>query len=140
MSDSGSARRSGALCAYHVDLLREPACCSDGLRHTHASGHSELIPWSRVRRALAAEIGEPEGVRTVVFDLQLERTTSGIRVLRFDADPGEHAMLLARQLSAALGADRAGPSIKSVAADGIASRWYPDLESFEADARRGEAR
>jgi hypothetical protein len=140
MSGEKSARPSGALCAYRVEVLQEPVCGPEGLRHSAATGEPEIVLWNRVRCAVAAEIGEPEGVRTIVFDLQLERSASGVRVLRFDADPGEVAMRVARQLSEALGPDRSGPSIKSVAVDGIASRWYPDLESFEADARRGNSR
>jgi hypothetical protein len=43
-------------------------------------------------------------------------------------------MELARTLNERLGPERSTASIKSVATDGIASRWYPDLESFELDA------
>jgi hypothetical protein len=31
-----------------------------------------LLAWSRVHRGLAAEVGEPQGVRTIVFDLAIE--------------------------------------------------------------------
>ena len=49
----------------------------------------------RILHALAAEVGEPEGVRTVVFDLLVERKATGCVVCRFDADPGPEAKALA---------------------------------------------
>ena len=115
---------------YRVRLLTGPRPTRRGIEH----GDGELLEWSRVERAIAAEVGEPEGVRTIVFDLVLERSAAGLRVQRLDADPGEDAMELARAIEAALGPERATPSIKSVATDGIPSRRYADLEGFEADA------
>jgi len=75
-------------------------------------------------------VGEPEGVRTVVFDLVGASDGESWPVWRLDAEPGEAAMELARAIESCLGSERAAPSIKSLATDGIASRWFPDLESF----------
>ena len=89
-----------------------------------------------------AEVGEPEGVRTIVFDLVVrpdpqngERRPDGsddgaFQVFRLDADPYEDAVDVARAIERALG-ERAAASLKNLAADGVASWSYPDLESFE---------
>jgi hypothetical protein len=120
---------------YRVELLEGARVEERGVVHLRA-GSEFLIPWSHVRRALAAEVGEPEGVRTIVFDLALGVDVDACHVVRFDAEPGEEAMRIARQIGDALGPDRATPSLKSVATDGVASRWYPDLASFEVEALR----
>ncbi len=99
-----------------------------------SDGVGALLSWSEIDRAIGAEIGEPEGVRTIVFDLVVSGSEASYEVRRMDADPGEDAMEMARMLTDRLGPDRTSSSIKSVAIDGIASRWYPDIESFERDA------
>ena len=114
---------------YRVELLagvrptEEGVVCAD-------DASIRLVDWSCVRRAMAAEIGEPQGVRTIVFDLVVDEAEECV-LYRFDADPGEDAVAVARIIAGALAPDRAEGSIKSLATDGIASRWYPDLESFE---------
>jgi hypothetical protein len=117
---------------YRVELLEAPELSTDGVIHGEASARV-LIPWSQIRHAITAEIGEPEGVRTIVFDL-VARERSGWVAYRFDADPGEAAMQVARQIAAGLGPDRPSASLKSIATDGIPTHWYPDLDDFEADA------
>jgi len=79
-------------------------------------------------------VGEPQGVRAIVFDL-VRREGTGWTAARLDAEPGEEASELARALDTALGS-AARPSIKSLATDGIPSRWYPDLGLFEEETRR----
>jgi hypothetical protein len=69
----------------------------------------------------------------VVYDL-ICRKASDIAVFRLDAEPGEAAMALARQLEAALGHGRASAALKSLSADGLATLWYPDLRAFEEDS------
>ena len=115
--------------AYPLQLLEEPRVSAAGIEHGPDRGR-ELLRWRDVIGALAAEIGEPEGVRTIVFDL-LARASRGVRVaVRLDAEPGAAAAAVAQTIAAALG-DRARPSIKSLAIDGTASLWFPDLASFE---------
>ncbi len=119
--------------SYRVELLENPAATPEGV--THGAGASRaLLPWSEVRWAIAAEIGEPEGVRTIVFDLVTHRTDVEWQVYRLDAEPGEDAMALARVVRHGLGAGRKISSIMSLATDGTPARWYPDLLSFEEDA------
>ena len=123
---------------YRTTLLHNAVPMEDGIAHT-VDGELLLLTWDRVQRALTAEIGEPEGVRTIVFDLIISGTDAespsdtGYDVRRFNADPGEDAMELARVLDDRLEPEVATASIKSVATDGIASRWYPDIEAFELD-------
>jgi len=117
---------------YRVELLEAPELSEDGVTHGGDAARS-LIPWREIRHAITAEIGEPEGVRTIVFDLVV-RENSGWVAYRFDADPGDAAMQVARRIAAGLGPDRPSASLKSMATDGIPTRWYPDLDEFEADA------
>ena len=118
---------------YRVRLLDEEELTAEGIEYDH-EGRREIVRWSEIELALTAEVGEPEGVRTIVFDFIVARDDERYQVRRMDAEPGEDAMELARLLGDRLGPDRTTASIKSVATDGIASRWYPDLESFEFDA------
>lgn len=137
MSNARSVRRAELPTPYRVEVLIHAQCGPQGIAHDRG-GRRELLAWSEILRARAAEVGEPEGVRTIVFDLVVGSDASGLRVLRFDADPGDSAMQVASQLGNALGPERSSASIKSVAVDGIASRWYPDLESLELDVRRDD--
>lgn len=124
--------------SYCVELLENPAATPGGVTHG-AEARRALLPWADVCWAIAAEIGEPEGVRTIVFDLVTRRARDDGRddewqVRRLDAEPGEDAIALARLVEQGLGADRKASSIKSLATDGIPTRWYPDLQAFEEDA------
>ena len=118
---------------YRVRLLSEVSLGEKGVSHL-LDGEGALLAWSEVERAITAEVGEPEGVRTIVFDLVVSETDGTFEIRRMDADPGEDAMKMAKILTERLGPECASASIKSVATDGIASRWFPDLESFERDA------
>ena len=98
-------------------------------------GAERLLRWDGIEKVLAAEVGEPQGVRTVVFDLVQRRgPEGGFEVLRLDAEPGEPAIELARLLSRVLPAERLGASIKSLAREGVAGEWYADLGAFEEAA------
>jgi hypothetical protein len=55
-------------------------------------------------------------------------------VRRLDTEPGELAMEMARAIERGLVSEAASPSIKSLAAEGISSQRYHDLEEFEAAA------
>jgi hypothetical protein len=116
--------------SYRVELLTDARPTPAGIAY-RCGRRSLVLEWSRVERVIAAEVGEPQGVRTIVFDLVLEADDADWVVCRFDADPSEDAMEIASAIAGALPADRLGGSIKSMATDGVASHWYPDLESFE---------
>jgi hypothetical protein len=115
---------------YRAEVLPGARVDAAGLWHREAGGE-RLIRWDEVCYAAAAEVGEPEGVRAIVFDLVLGRDAQGWRAARLDAEPGPVAEQMARAIHAGLSGRRRGPSLKSLASDGVASQWYPDLESFE---------
>lgn len=131
---SDSFRGSMGSTNYRVYLLGDPEICAAGVTHREA-GRRTLLPWSRVEHAIAAEVGEPEGVRTTVFDLVV-RESGGWLAYRLDAEPGEDAMNLAEGIARSLRAGCSSTSLKSLATDGIPTRWYPDLDGFEQEAIR----
>ncbi|MDJ0852569.1 MAG: hypothetical protein QNK04_29725 [Myxococcota bacterium] len=121
------------VCArYRVEVLLEGRAARDGLFHWH-DGSEQVLPWTGVIRVFAAEVGEPQGIRTVVFDLVVAEA-DGFSVCRFDAEPGDPAIAAARNLTECIPAERLGASVKSLAAEGIAVDWYPDVETFEEAA------
>src|SRR3989442_13747293 len=86
--------------AYRLHSLEEPRVSRAGIEHGPERGR-ELLRWRDVLGAVAAEVGEPEGVRTIVFDL-LAQASRGERVaLRLCVEPGEQADAPAQGLSAA---------------------------------------
>ena len=117
---------------YRVRILRAPSVGSLGIAHEQ-DGLPALLQWSQVARAIAAEVGEPEGVRTIVFDLVVAEP-GGFLVYRLDAEPGEEAMDLARAIERALDSERRCATIKSMATDGIPAAGHPDQRSFEEEA------
>ena len=64
---------------------------------------------------MVAEVGEPEGVRTIVCDLVRRAFGGGYKAHRLDADPGDAAQALARGLEAGLGSGAASVALKSLA-------------------------
>jgi len=126
----GARARAGPRVGYRVELLQAARPVPDGVLHRVGDGE-RLVRWDEVRFAVAAEVGEPEGVRTIVFDLVLGRDELGWRAVRLDADPGSDAEEIARAIHAGVGQEQRGPSIKSLASDGLPSWWYADLEGFE---------
>jgi hypothetical protein len=119
---------------YRVRLLHAARLAPAGVVHREPQGES-VLAWSEVRRALAAEVGEPQGVRTLVFDLVTGGSAEcGWAVVRFDVEPGDDAVAVARVLVEALPPQRLGASIKSLADEGLAGECYPDVASFEEAA------
>ena len=113
-------------------LLEEPGLSLAGIEHGPRYGRA-LVRWADVLGAVAAEVGEPEGVRTIVFDLLTRASCGELVAVRLDAEPGEPASEMALRIAAAIG-DRARSSVRSLAVDGVATLWFPDLESFERSA------
>ncbi len=113
-----------------VVVLPEAEAGGRGLFYRRA-GRLFLLPWEEVGGAHAAEVGEPEGVQSVVFDLVLAGR-AGARC-RLGADPGDAARALGDAILRGIGRERCTASLRAVASEGYATRSYPDLESFEAD-------
>jgi len=141
MADSDRARSSAsrpdlaadASARYRVELLAWVEVGESGVDHVEGASRSTLR-WERIERALAAEVGEPDGVRTIVFDLVVERKHAECLVRRFDAEPGEPAQAIARAIAERLGSARCSRSLLALAAEGVPTRAYPDLESLADDA------
>lgn len=117
---------------YRVRVLRSVRLDADGVIQPGEA--SRVVPWAAVRRALAAEVGEPQGVRAIVFDLVVASRDGGFDVLRFDAEPGDEATERARELALRLPAERLCAAIKSLAHEDVVGDWHPDLEAFEEAA------
>ena len=134
--------RSGHEQFYRVSVLFDASPSDQGICHREPGGNT-LVAWDAIQTALAGEVGEPEGVRTIVFDLVVDRvvTPEGVlfSVFRLDAEPGSDAMNLAKAIAKGIG-DRSSASIKSLAAEGVPSLWYPDLEEFEVAAAQSLSR
>jgi len=124
-----------AAARYQVDVLTWPEVGEHGVSYLNG-GRREMLQWASVLRALAAEVGEPEGVRTVVFDLVVECKQDECVVLRFDAAPGLDAQEVAMQVAASLGRERCSRSLSALAAEGQAGRQVPDLDSLAEAALR----
>ena len=114
---------------YRVQMLHAPVFDARGIAYLEGE-EQELLEWRSVKRVLVAEVGEPEGVRTIVFELIVEDGPNWL-TYRLGVDPADNAAEIASELAAGLGPDGAADSVKSLAADGSPTQWYPDLESFE---------
>ncbi len=114
---------------YRVHLLPDAKVTERGVVYRRGEDRFLLV-WSRIERALAAEVGEPEGVRTIVFDLALELVGPECVVCRLDAEPGEDASALARAIQIGVGRDRCSPSLRALATEGLPTRCYPDLDTL----------
>jgi hypothetical protein len=129
---SSSIFRPTSRARYRAHLLGEPQLSPWGVAYLEGA-RCALLLWNEVEHAMAAEVGEPQGVRAIVFDL-LTSEDDGWLAHRFAAEPGDEAMEAALAISEGLGPEAADTSIKSVATGGIPTRWYPDLESFEEES------
>ena len=122
---------------YRVQVLEAPHVLARGIEYGEGP-QRQLLEWSAVVCGLAAEVGEPEGVRAIIFDLVVERFTRSegeeFSVCRLTAEPGEEAMEIASAIELALAPEACAPSIKNLASEGTPSRWYQDIEEFEAAA------
>jgi hypothetical protein len=124
-----SAEGCRAVDRYCVDVLTWAEVGEHGVTYLNGS-RRETLQWASVLRGLAAEVGEPEGVRTVVFDLVVELKAHECVVCRFDAEPGLDAQEVAMQIAASLGRERCSRSLAALAAEGQASRQVSDLDDL----------
>jgi hypothetical protein len=118
---------------YRVHRLADPKPTERGVLYRRGERRF-LLEWERVKRALAAEVGEVEGERRVAFDLAVELDGPECVVCRLDARPGGAARALARAIRVGLGAARCDLSLRATAEDGWPTRSYCDIETFEEAA------
>ena len=130
---SRPAVAADASARYRVELLGWAEVGESGIEYVEGPTRTTLR-WGRIERALAAQVGEPEGVRTIVFDLVVERKNSECLVRRFDAEPGQPAQAIAQAIARHLGRRRCSRSLLELAAEGVPTRAYPDLDALAADA------
>jgi hypothetical protein len=121
-----------ASARYRVELLHWAEVGEAGIEYAEGPNRATL-GWERIERALAAQVGEPEGVRTIVFDLVVERKHAECLVRRFDAEPGKPAQAIAQAIASHLGRPRCSRSLLELAAEGAPTRAYPDLETLAED-------
>jgi hypothetical protein len=114
---------------YRVHLLPGAKPTERGVLYRRGSERF-LLAWGRVESAFAAEVGEPEGVCTIAFDLAVEVSGPVCVVCRMETEPGEDAMRIARAIQLGVGPEICNPCIKSLAADGVPSLSFPDTETF----------
>jgi hypothetical protein len=114
---------------YQVHLLPGAKPTERGVLYRRGS-EGFLLAWGRVEYAFAAEVGEPEGVHAIAFDLAVEVSGPVCVICRIEVPPGEEAMRIARAIQLGVGPEACNSCIKSLAADGVSSLWYPDIESF----------
>jgi hypothetical protein len=124
---------AGAAARYRVEVLACAEVGASGVAYSEGSDRA-LLRWDRIERALAAQVGEPEGVCTIVFDLVVEHKHAECLVQRFDAEPGTAAQGVARELARGLGRERCSRSLLELAAEGVPTRAYPDLASLAEEA------
>ena len=120
---------------YRVRPLDAVTVTARGVGHGVGAERVHL-PWNEIRCVIAAEIGEPEGVRGVVFDLLGSDDAGDWIAFRLVSGAGCEAIELARALQIGMGPGRASASLESLAADGMPTRCYPDLQAFEREARQ----
>ena len=89
------------------------------------------IDWSEIEKALAAEVGEPEGVRAVIFDLVWPAAPPGAAILRFSIDPSDGPKRPAQLLLEALGESRCSGSLLGLAREGRPTARFSHLDQMD---------
>jgi hypothetical protein len=118
---------------YHVEVLPWAEVGEHGVGY-FAGARRTTLQWASVLHASSAQVGEPEGVCTVVFDLVVERKGEEFQVCRFDADPGPGAQRFAARIVAGLGRSRCSRSLLALSTDGHPNEWLPDLDAVAEKA------
>ncbi len=98
-------------------------------------GDRHEIGWDAVEYAYAAEVGEPEGIRAVVFDLLWPSGPSGgggdAVILRFSVDPCDGPKQPAQRIVETLGESRCSNSLQSLSRDGRATDCFSHLDFLD---------
>jgi len=124
-----ASEAKGALLSWQVLTIEVPSFEVDGFRWRGSQGVG-FVSWEFVQRAFAAEVGEPEGVRAVVFDLVVGAPDRPTRLFRFCRDPHDGAVSLARSLVSAVGG-RCSKRLRDFAREGQLGLSVPDLAALD---------
>lgn len=115
--------------AWAIRVIERPEFSVDGVEGI-AEG-AVTIPWSTLSRAFVAEVGEPEGVRAVVFDLAQAGADPGPTLWRFGIDPYDAPKLIAQWIVEALGSSRCSLSLLTLAKEGVPTQFYTHLVDWD---------
>lgn len=94
-------------------------------------GSKYEIEWGEIGRAFAAEVGEPDGIRAVVFDLVWNDGPDGAVMLRFSVDPSDGPKHPAQLFVDSLGGWRCSASLQSLARDGRATDRFSHVDALD---------
>ena len=111
-------------------VLQQPLLHSAGIQ-VEWQGKRHDIGWSEIARAFAAEVGEPEGIRAVVFDLAWPAAPECPAILRFSVDPCDGPKRPAQLFLDSLGVASCSNSLRSLATDGRATDLYSHIDLLD---------
>ncbi len=124
------APANGGYCEWTIGVIPAPHLAPTGIELEWQDRHC-VIAWEDVAHAFAAEVGEPEGIRAVVFDLMCTAEVTGAVLLRFSVDPSDGPKGPAQRLVEVLGPKRCSHSLQAVAREGCATDRYSHLDQLD---------
>jgi hypothetical protein len=113
---------------YRVHLLPRAKATDRGVLYLKGDAQF-LLAWARVKRAFAAQVGEPGAGHSFVFDLAVSVRGPECVVCRLEAEPAQ-ASRLARAIELGVPPEARTPALRALAREGTAQLSYPDLETF----------
>ena len=100
-------------------------------------GATHRVPWAQLVAGFASQVGEPDGVRTIVFDLACCRFAFDSEadpepaLLRFSIDPCEEPRGAAQRIVDMLGKAACSSSLHALAREGATTESHVDLQSLD---------
>ena len=98
-------------------------------------GATHRVPWAQLVAGFASQVGEPDGVRTIVFDLACCRFAfegdPEPALLRFSIDPSEEPRGAAQRIVDMLGKTACSASLHALAREGATTESHADLQSLD---------
>lgn len=125
-----SPHQSDRYREWTICLIAAPCFDGEGFQ-VDWEGVPRRVPWDELSGAFAAEVGEPEGVRAVVFDLLCTSSFCGAALLRFSVDPSEGPKRPAQAIVENLGSKHCSASLQALAREGCATDCYSHLDLLD---------
>jgi hypothetical protein len=122
-------RRESAV-EWTIWVVHQPGLSARSLS-IEWEGDRYEVDWTEIEKALAAEVGEPEGIRAVIFDLVWPGAPPGAAILRFSVDPCDGPKRPAQLLVAALGEARCSGSLLGLAREGRPTDRFSHLDQID---------